>query len=74
MTAITPQLLARAAVRGEGATTTATLAVLGEAVDAGLIALDDLLALVRSCSTADELGDMLLMLAATVPAQPAGGA
>ena len=63
--------------------TTAAAAVLGAAVDAGLIALPDLLDLVRSCSTSAQLGDALCMLAATVPASgiseqtlamPTGGA
>jgi hypothetical protein len=58
--------------------TTAVCAILGAAIDAGLIELSDLLDLVRSCSTTDQLGDALTMLAATVPSeaqlQPAGGA
>lgn len=45
---------------------------LGAAIDAGLLTLDQALDLVRSCNTADELGDALTMLAATVPAE--GGA
>ena len=56
--------------------TTLAAGILGEAVDAGIITLDQVLDLVHSCSTSGELGDALAMLAATVPAecQPAGGA
>ncbi len=73
MNPITSALLAKCALRGEDATTTAVCAALGEAIDAGLIELGDLLCLVRSCSTADELGDALTMLAASANAQPVGG-
>jgi hypothetical protein len=41
--------------------------ILGEAVDAEIITLDQVLDLVHSCATADQLGDALTMLAATVP-------
>lgn len=73
---ISSELIRRCEARRLCTATTATCAVLGTAVDAGLIELSDLLDLVRSCSTADQLGDALTMLAATVPsvAQPAGGA
>lgn len=74
---ITSALLHKCQERGECPTVTAVCAVLGEAVDAGVIALPDLLDLVRSCATSDQLGDALTMLAATVPSegqlQPAGG-
>ena len=55
-------------------TVTAVCAVLGEAVDAGLITLPALLDLVRSCNDANELGDALVMVAATAQLQPEGGA
>ncbi len=71
---ITSALLAKCALRGECSTVTMVCQGLGEAVDAGVIELGDLLALVRSCSTADELGDALTMLAASAQLQPAGGA
>ncbi len=67
-------LLRKCQERGEYPTTTAICAGLGAAVDAGIITLTDLLDLVRSCSTADELGDALVMLAASAQLQPAGGA
>lgn len=63
---ITSALLRKCQERGECATTTMVCESLGQAVDAGLIALPDLLAMVKSCSTPDQLGDMLVMLAATV--------
>lgn len=71
---ITAQLLRRCEERRICPTVTAVCVVLGEAVDAGIITLDQLLAVVRSCSTADELGDRLVMLATTAQLQPAGGA
>jgi len=73
---ISSELVRRAECRGYCTDTVNTLQVLGTAVDAGIIELGELLDLVRSCSTADQLGDALTMLAATVPsqAQPAGGA
>ena len=68
MASITSELIRRCEARQMCTATTAAAAVLGAAVDAGLIALPDLLDLVRSCSTAAQLGDALCMLAATVPA------
>lgn len=70
---ITSDLLRKCQERGECPTVTAVCAVLGEAVDAGLIELGELLDLVRSCSTAAQLGDALTMVAASATAQPAGG-
>ena len=78
---ITSQLLAKCALQGVDELGTSVCAALGLAVDAGIITLGDLLDLVRSCSTADQLGDALTMLAASanghceeVLAIPAGGA
>ena len=78
---ITSALLDRAQAAGVDELGAAVLGVLGAAVDGGLISLPALLDLVRSCSTADELGDALTMLAASanghceeVLAIPAGGA
>ena len=71
---ITSALLRKCQERGECATTTMVCESLGQAVDAGLIELPALLALVRSCSTPDELGDALTMLAASAQLQPEGGA
>ncbi len=67
-------LLRKCQERGEYPTTTAICAGLGAAVDAGVIELGDLLDLVRSCSTSDQLGDALAMLAASAQRQPTGGA
>ncbi len=71
---ISSELVRRCEERRLCPTITAICAVLGEAVDADVIELPALLDLVRSCSTADELGDALTMLATTATAQPAGGA
>ena len=71
---ISSELVRRAERRGYCTDTVTTLQVLGTAVDAGLIELADLLDLVRSCSTADQLGDAMTMLAASAQLQPAGGA
>lgn len=70
---ITSQLLAQADESGVDTLGRAVLGALGAAVDSGIISLPDLLDLVHSCSDANQLGDALTMLAATVPAQPAGG-
>lgn len=72
--AISNELVRRAEQRGCCTDAVVTLQVLGTAVDAGIIELGDLLDLVRSCSTADQLGDAMTMLAATVNGKPAGGA
>ena len=71
---ITSALLRKAEARGVDDLGTAVLAALGTAVDAGIIELPALLDLVRSCATADQLGDALTMLAASAQLQPAGGA
>jgi len=75
MATITSELIRRCEERRLCTATTQACAVLGEAIDAGVIELGDLLDIVRSCSTADELGDALTMLAASsyclIPA-PAG--
>jgi hypothetical protein len=65
---ITSQLLAKCALAGMDELGTSVCAALGLAVDAGMLTLDQVLDLVRSCNTADDLGDALVMLAATVPA------
>lgn len=62
---ITSALLDRAQAAGVDELGAAVLAALGAAVDSGIITLGDLLDLVHSCSTADQLGDALTMLAAT---------
>ena len=67
------ELIRRCQARQMGTATTEAAAALGLAIDAGLISLSQVLDMVHSCSSTDELGSMLLMLAATVPA-PAGGA
>ena len=71
-TPITSQLLAKCDLQGVDELGTSVCAVLGLAVDSGLISLPALLDLVHSCSTADELGDALTMLAASAQLQPEG--
>ena len=71
---ITSQLLAKAQAAGVDELGAAVLAALGAAVDAGIISLPALLDLVRSCSTAAQLADALVMLAASEQLQPEGGA
>lgn len=65
---ISAELVRRCEERRLCPAVTAVCAVLGAAVDAGMIALPDLLDLTRSCATADQLSDALTMLAATVTA------
>ena len=72
MAPITSELVRRCESYGMDATTTMVCQALGQAVDAGLIALPDLLAMVRSAKDADQLGDMLVMVAATVDPLPVG--
>ena len=62
---ITAELIRRCELRGMCTATTRAAAVLGTAVDAGIIELSELLDLVKSCSSADELGNALLTLAAS---------
>lgn len=64
-TSWTNELTQRCQERGVGTTVTIVVAALGTAMDAGLIDLPALLDLVRSCSTGDQLGDAMTMLAAT---------
>lgn len=64
---ISAELVRRCEERRLCTTVTAVCAILGEAIDAGVIELPALLDLVRSCSDAGQLGDALTMLAATVP-------
>lgn len=70
---ISSELVRRAERRGYCTDTVNTLQVLGTAVDAGLIDLGELLDLVRSCATADQLGDAMTMLAASAQLQPERG-
>jgi hypothetical protein len=75
MNTITSELIRRCEERRLCTATTQACAVLGEAIDAGIVSLPDLLAMVRSAKDADQLGDMLTVLAASsyclIPA-PAG--
>ena len=71
---ISAELVRRCEERRLCGTVTMVCQGLGAAVDSGLIELPALLDLVRSCSTTDELGDGLTMLAASAQLQPAGGA
>lgn len=63
---ISTELVRRCDRAGVGSTTTEVAAALGAIVDAGLLTLDQVLDLVHSCSTGDELAGALLMLAASV--------
>jgi len=74
MTNISAELVRRCELYAMPGTTTAVCQALGVAVDAGLIELPALLDLVRSCNNTDELGDALVILAASAQLQPAGGA
>jgi len=67
---ITSALMAKCALAGVDDTTVRVCGVLGEAVDAGIIELGALLAMVRSCDDANQLGDMLTMLAAKANGMP----
>jgi hypothetical protein len=72
---ISAELVRRCELRHMGTATTEACTALGMAVDAGIVSLSEVLDLVRSCSTADELGDALCMLAAaitTATAVPSG--
>ncbi len=66
---ITTELVTRCDRAGVGETTAQVAQALGTIVDAGLLTLDQVLDLVHSCSTGDELAGALLMLAATTSAQ-----
>lgn len=70
---ISAELVRRCEERRLCGTVTMICQALGAAVDNGLIELPALLDLVRSCATADELGDALCMLATTAQLQPVGG-
>lgn len=71
---ISAELVRRCEERRLCTTVTAVCEALGQAVDSGVIELPALLDLVRSCATADQLGDALTMLAASAQLQPVGGA
>ena len=62
---ISAELVRRCEERRLCSTVTAICAGLGAAIDAGMVSLPELLELVRSCNTTDELGDALCMLATT---------
>lgn len=66
---ISAELVRRCEEQRLCSTVTMVCQSLGAAVDSGLIELGDLLDLVKSCNSADELGDALAMLAATATAQ-----
>lgn len=71
---ISAELVRRCEERRLCGTVTMICQALGAAVDAGMIELPALLDLVRSCSTAAQLADALVMLAASEQLQPEGGA
>ncbi len=64
----TEELARRSEEQRRPALVTAAVTILGAAIDAGIVSLPDLLDLVRSCATTDQLGDALTMLATTAPA------
>lgn len=66
---ITTELVTRCERAGVGATTAQVAKALGAVVDAGLLSLEQVLDLVHSCSTGDELAGALLMLATTTAAR-----
>lgn len=68
------ELVRRCELRGACEATTRTAAALGEAIDSGIVTLDQVLDLVRSCGDANQLGDAMAMLAATVPVRGAHNA
>ena len=63
---ISSELVRRAQARNLCPDVVSTLAELGAAVDAGVLSLDDLLDLTRSCSTAAQLADALTMVATSI--------
>jgi hypothetical protein len=66
---ITSELLRRCQARQMCSATTEAAGALGLAIDAGLVSLEQVLDMVRSCSSTDELGSMMLMMAASVPSE-----
>lgn len=70
---ITTELVTRCERAGVGDTTAQVARALGTIVDAGLLTLDQVLDLVHSCSSGDELAGALLMLAASASAWPPVG-
>ena len=75
MNGIAAELVRRCEQRRLSPTVTAICAAIGQAADAGAIELADLLDRLNGCRNADELGDLLLDLAADVrELEPAGGA
>lgn len=67
---ISAELVRRCEDRRLCSTVTAICAGLGAAIDAGMVSLPELLDLVRSCNTTDELGDALAMVATTATVDP----
>jgi hypothetical protein len=59
----TQELTRRTQAAGASSAVTEAGAVIGAAIDAGLVSLTDVLHQVRSCSTRDELDAMLTALA-----------
>ncbi len=78
MNGIAAELVRRCEQRHLAPTVTAICFAIGAAADAGAVELADLLDQVNGCRYVDELGSLLLELAAAMPSepqlQPAGGA
>ena len=61
----TEEIAGRCAIKRAGTATIEVAVVLGAAIDAGLVTLNEVSDLVRSCSTVVDLANALLMLATT---------
>lgn len=68
---ISAELVRRCQERRLCTLTVRAAGALGAAIDAGLVSLERVLDMVHSCSSSDELGSMMLMLAATSSIEPA---
>lgn len=66
---ISAELVRRCQERQMCTATTQAAGVLGAAIDVGIVSLDQVLDMVRSCSSSDELGSMMLMMAASAPSE-----
>ena len=70
MNGIAAELVRRCEQRRLSPTVTAICFAIGAAADAGAVELADLLTRLNGCRNVDELGDLLLELAAAMPSEP----
>ena len=70
MNGIAAELVRRCEQRHLAHTVTAICFAIGAAADAGAVELADLLTRLNGCRNVDELGDLLLDLAAAMPSEP----